>query len=87
MLKMIDLFQEQIYRNETLSQDEYDKLINKNYHCGEPINVGDKRLWAFLQDDGNIKLISLKEEHINLYCDGFFKEVFSVVPTINYRHA
>jgi hypothetical protein len=83
---MVELFQEQIKRNELITQEVLDKLIDKNYHCGEPINVGDNRLWAFLYEDGGIrKLISLKEEHIDLYCDGYFKGAFSTIPIVKLK--
>lgn len=70
---MIELFEKQIKENKIVDEEMISRLINKNYYNGEPIEIGDKILFALVQKkDKNIgeisyDLITLKREHFDFF--------------------
>jgi len=84
---MKKLFETQIKQNYIVTEEMLQKLNVKKYDNGEDVKVGDKILFALLQDDSvernintTFKLIILKEEHFDLY---HYNEVIKVnLPTI-----
>lgn len=70
---MIELFEKQIKENKIVDEEMISRLINKNYYNGEPIEIGDKILFALMEKkDKNSKeisydLITLKREHFDFF--------------------
>jgi predicted neuraminidase len=69
---MIEIFEQQKKENKIVNDELLSLMTKKNYHNGEPIEIGDNILFALLQTSNNNKevsydLITIKEDHLNLY--------------------
>lgn len=69
---MPEIFEHQKKEKKIVNDELLSLMINKNYHNGEPIKIGDNILFALLETSNKNKdktydLITLKENHINLY--------------------
>jgi hypothetical protein len=91
---IIDLFKTQIEKNVVVTEELLNNLNVKQYNNGEEIKVGDKILYALLQnrnlgekiDDNDLltlTVIVLKEEHFDLYTyDERMQDKTTSIPTI-----
>lgn len=70
---MRELFKPQLDGNPPVTDEIYEKIIQKTYDCGEPILIGDQVMFAMLIDpvvvnnQMSIKLITLNERYFDLY--------------------
>lgn len=86
---MIELFERQIKENKIVDEEMISRLINKNYYNGEPIEIGDKVLFALMEKkDKNSKeisydLITLKREHFQFFEDD--KKISESIPCIKLK--
>jgi hypothetical protein len=69
---MRELFKNQIEENKIVDEEMLSKMKYKFYENGEPIKVGDKILFSFLETDKTekqitYKLIALTEEQFDFF--------------------
>jgi hypothetical protein len=69
---MTKIFEHQKKEKKIVTDELLSLMINKNYHNGEPIKIGDNILFALLETKNKNKdisydLITLKETHLELY--------------------
>lgn len=87
---MEELFGPQLEGNPPVTEEIYEKIINKDYECGEPILVGDQVLFSMLIDpvvinqQMSIKLITLNERYFDLY-EPFYEVGEMELPTIKLK--
>lgn len=84
------LFTEQIYNGENApNKDKKINFIDKLYFNGEQKKQNETILWAFLVGTYNynkcLRLISLKESHINMFEHDESEQTKSIIPTIRLK--
>jgi len=92
---MKQLFKEQLEKNKVVTDENISLIKDKNYYNGDKIQVGDKPLFAMIEEyidkgdnmtECNVKLIKIKEEHFDLYEVDESARV-SKVPTIKLKNS
>jgi hypothetical protein len=86
-MKNSDLIQYNIDNTRALTQETIDLLENKNYSSGRLVNVGDKILFAFLNGEYQVVIITFHpQEYGTLYeADNGDREIGHRIPELKYK--
>ena len=60
-----DSFSKQLKGNEIVTEEIFKKIKTKEYHSGRKVKIGDRMLFAFLNDDVNIEPVEYLDEPLS----------------------
>lgn len=78
-----DAFKKQLEQTPPLTNEQVAKLHEPNYYNGQPKQIGDIILFAFLDENQNqTTLITLNERHFDMFQVAIGFEGSGMIPTI-----